>query len=95
MRLDRPLIWLSIGLITLYRYIISPLLGQRCRYDPSCSAYMHQALLKHGFLKGILLGLRRLTSCHPWGGHGYDPVPEQVAWKHIWRKPPQKDRDIP
>ncbi|MFI5218052.1 MAG: membrane protein insertion efficiency factor YidD [Bacteroidia bacterium] len=46
-----------------------------CRYDPSCSAYATEALQKHGVLKGLWLTIKRISSCHPWGGHGYDPVP--------------------
>lgn len=50
-----------------------------CRYDPSCSNYALEALEKHGALRGTWLTIRRLSRCHPWGGHGWDPVPERKA----------------
>lgn len=61
--------------LRLYQLLISPLLPPACRYFPSCSNYMLQAVRKHGAFRGTWLGLRRLCRCHPWGGHGYDPVP--------------------
>ena len=64
-----------IGLIKIYQWIISPILGPKCRYTPSCSHYMLQALKKYGLFKGGWLGIKRIARCHPWGGHGYDPVP--------------------
>lgn len=64
-----------IGLIRLYQYIISPWLGAKCRYTPSCSHYSIEALKKYGLIKGIWLTIKRIARCHPWGGHGYDPVP--------------------
>ena len=51
------------------------MLGQNCRYDPTCSQYSIDAIKKYGPLKGFWIGLKRILSCHPWGGHGYDPVP--------------------
>ncbi|MFT3703224.1 MAG: membrane protein insertion efficiency factor YidD [Agriterribacter sp.] len=64
-----------IGLIKLYQLIISPILGPKCRFTPSCSQYGIEALKKHGVFKGLWLTARRIARCHPWGGHGYDPVP--------------------
>ncbi len=58
-----------------YRIVISPLLGRNCRYAPSCSLYTKQAIELHGWFKGGYLGLKRIARCHPWGGHGVDPVP--------------------
>ena len=58
-----------------YRLLISPLLGQRCRFEPSCSRYAEQAVLAHGIFKGTWLALRRIGRCHPWHEGGYDPVP--------------------
>lgn len=62
--------------IRFYQYAISPLLGPSCRFTPSCSHYMVQAIEEWGVLKGLWLGTKRITRCHPWGGHGHDPVPE-------------------
>jgi hypothetical protein len=65
------------GIILGYRYLLSPLLGPRCRFYPSCSAYALEALEQHGTARGIWLSLRRIARCHPWNAGGYDPVPEQ------------------
>ncbi len=62
-------------IIRLYQYLLSPLLGASCRYSPTCSQYGVEAIKKHGPFKGGWLTLKRLARCHPWGGHGYDPVP--------------------
>ena len=61
--------------IRAYRLLLSPVLGPRCRYLPSCSEYALEALAGHGALRGGWLALRRVLRCHPWGGFGYDPVP--------------------
>lgn len=55
--------------------MISPLLGPACRFSPSCSEYGMEAIKKHGPFKGFFLALKRISKCHPWGSHGYDPVP--------------------
>ncbi len=65
----------------LYYWLISPLLGSRCRFAPSCSEYAHQALAEHGALKGLWLTLARLGRCHPWGGSGLDAVPPKNSAK--------------
>ncbi|MCP5201794.1 MAG: membrane protein insertion efficiency factor YidD [Gammaproteobacteria bacterium] len=65
-----------VALIHGYRVVLSPLLGPRCRYLPSCSAYALEALERHGLLRGGWLAVRRVLRCHPWGGSGYDPVPD-------------------
>ena len=64
-----------IALIRLYRLLLAPLLGPRCRYLPTCSAYAVEALTCHGLWRGGRLAIARLLSCHPWGGSGHDPVP--------------------
>lgn len=64
-----------VALIGVYRVAISPLLPAACRYTPTCSDYAQQALRKYGAIKGSWLAARRLLRCHPWGGHGHDPVP--------------------
>lgn len=80
--------------VRLYRLCISPLLGPRCRFYPTCSAYMLEALELHGPLKGGLLGLRRFLSCHPWHHrHGHDPVPKRFTWGAFFgykRRQPQQ-----
>ena len=66
------------GLLTpiyIYRYFLSPLLGVKCRFAPSCSAYAIEAVEKYGALRGGWLAVKRITKCHPFGGSGYDPVP--------------------
>ncbi|VAV89834.1 Membrane protein insertion efficiency factor YidD [hydrothermal vent metagenome] len=69
--------WLLKALITVYRYTLSPLLGKNCRYLPTCSEYAAEAIDRFGAFKGGLLAIRRIGRCHPWGGHGFDPVPEK------------------
>ena len=64
-----------VALIQAYRYLISPMLGSRCRFHPSCSEYAVEALGRHGLAKGLWLAVRRLGRCHPWHPGGYDPVP--------------------
>ncbi len=71
----RVLAWPLLGLVKLYRLAISPLLGANCRFQPTCSEYALQALRVHGAFRGSLLAAKRIGRCHPWGGHGYDPVP--------------------
>lgn len=63
-------------LVRFYQYAISPWLGNNCRYQPTCSSYMIEALKEHGLIKGLWLGTKRIGRCHPWGSHGYDPVPK-------------------
>ena len=64
-----------IGLIRVYQKLISPLIGPQCRFTPTCSQYGVEALKKHGLFRGSYLTIRRILRCHPWGGHGHDPVP--------------------
>jgi putative membrane protein insertion efficiency factor len=64
-------------LIRTYQYFISPLLGPRCRFTPSCSTYALEAIEEHGALRGFWHGLKRLSRCHPWCVGGYDPIPKK------------------
>ena len=72
--LNKILIFPLVILIKFYQYAISPWLGKNCRYEPTCSHYTLEALKVHGLFKGGFLGIKRIMSCHPWGGSGYDPV---------------------
>lgn len=66
---------LAIAVVKSYQYLISPLLGARCRFSPTCSEYTCQALAKYGFLRGAWLGVNRICRCHPFRPGGYDPIP--------------------
>ena len=64
-----------ILLIKIYQKVVSPWTPASCRYNPTCSSYSIDAFQKHGLWKGFVLTIKRIGSCHPWGGSGYDPVP--------------------
>jgi putative membrane protein insertion efficiency factor len=66
-----------IAVVRFYQIAISPILPAACRYSPTCSQYTIEALRTHGLFKGGWLSLKRIASCNPWGGSGYDPVPEK------------------
>ncbi|MGI0108099.1 membrane protein insertion efficiency factor YidD [Salinimicrobium sp. WS361] len=73
--------WLTyplIGLVRIYQRFISPFTPASCRYTPTCSQYTVEALQQHGALKGSWLSIKRIASCNPWGGQGYDPVPKKL-----------------
>lgn len=74
-----PLAHIAALPVRFYRLVFSPWVGFNCRYQPTCSAYALEALEKHGGLKGSWLTLRRIGRCHPWGGDGYDPVPDATG----------------
>ncbi|MBK97906.1 MAG: membrane protein insertion efficiency factor YidD [Balneola sp.] len=65
-----------IGFVRFYQIAISPYLGRKCRYSPTCSEYTIEAIKEWGPLKGAWFGIKRISGCHPWGGYGYDPVPK-------------------
>ncbi len=71
-------------LIQTYKITLSPMLGRHCRFLPTCSAYTHEAVEKHGALKGAVLGLKRILKCHPFHAGGHDPVPEIFEVKSRW-----------
>ena len=69
--------------IRLYQLTLSPLLGaNKCRYQPTCSYYAIEAIEEWGIFKGTYLAVKRILSCHPWGGHGFDPVPKNPKHEH-------------
>jgi putative membrane protein insertion efficiency factor len=76
--LSKIVVYPLIFLVRIYQWVISPLLPPVCRYQPTCSHYMIESLKIWGPIKGAYLGVRRILSCHPWGGHGHDPVPPRT-----------------
>jgi putative membrane protein insertion efficiency factor len=81
--------WLGVGLIKLYQFTLSPLMGRQCRYLPTCSSYTEEAIRRHGLWAGSWMGLARIQRCGPNGASGFDPVPETVppnaSWFTPWR----------
>ena len=73
--------YLLIKIIKIYKFLISPLLGNSCRYLPTCSEYSIDALKTYGFFKGVFLSIKRILSCHPWGSGGFDPVKKEIKVK--------------
>ena len=74
-------VYLLIKLIKIYKFLISPLLGNSCRYFPTCSEYSIESLKTYGLFKGLLLSVKRILSCHPWGSGGLDPVKKKMKVK--------------
>ena len=72
---------LLIKLIQGYKFLISPLLGNSCRYFPTCSEYSIESLKTYGLSKGLFLSIKRILSCHPWGNSGFDPVKKEMKVK--------------
>ena len=72
--INKVLTFFAITFINLYRYLISPILGNNCRFLPTCSEYTKESIIKFGFFKGVRIGIKRIIRCHPWGKKGYDPV---------------------
>lgn len=70
-----PLQYLLIGLIRFYQLVLSPFMGNQCRFTPTCSQFAREAVEKHGAIKGSWLAIRRISRCHPWHPGGHDPVP--------------------
>lgn len=73
-------------IIKFYQKIISPILGNNCRFYPTCSSYVYEAIKRHGVLKGLFLGLQRILKCHPLHPGGYDAVPENYEVKLLWKE---------
>ena len=76
--LNKIVIFPFILIIRAYQLVISPILGSNCRFMPTCSEYAMESLKEYGLVKGILLTFKRIGKCHPWGGHGYDPIPTKM-----------------
>ncbi|MGX7349193.1 membrane protein insertion efficiency factor YidD [Dolosicoccus paucivorans] len=77
---------LLIGVVRLYQTLISPLLGPSCRYRPTCSSYMIDAINRHGALKGLVMGIARILRCHPFAKGGFDPVPDHFTLKRYEKR---------
>lgn len=75
------------GLLRVWQLAISPLLGARCRFEPSCSRYAGEAIARHGTVSGVLLGAKRLARCHPFHPGGFDPVPGATSAAQPGRRP--------
>jgi putative membrane protein insertion efficiency factor len=75
------------GLVAIYRYTLSPLIGPRCRHLPSCSEYADEALTRFGLWAGFWMALARITRCHPWGTDGLDFVPKELPPRARWWTP--------
>ena len=80
-KINRIIIEIPVTLIRIYQLLVSPLLGQNCRFTPSCSQYSIESLRQHGIMYGLYLSIRRITSCRPGGRQGFDPVPRNGSKK--------------
>ena len=69
---------IALAIIRVYKIVLSPLFAGSCRYTPGCADYMSESISRFGFVRGGWLGTKRLCKCHPFGGHGFDPVPTDV-----------------
>jgi uncharacterized protein len=77
--------WILLRLIRFYQLTLSSVMGRKCRYLPTCSEYASDAITKHGSGRGSLMAFARVCRCHPWGGHGFDPVPDEYRGP-VWRQ---------
>ena len=73
--LNKTITFPLIILIRAYQLIVSPILGSNCRFMPTCSEYAIESFKSYGLIKGFILTIKRIGKCHPWGSHGYDPIP--------------------
>jgi len=72
--INKALTYFALTLINFYKYLISPFLGNNCRFLPTCSEYTKESIMKFGFMQGTWLGIKRIIKCHPWGKSDYDPI---------------------
>ena len=79
--INKIITYLIIICIRIYQLFLSPIIGQNCRYLPTCSEYTLDCIKQFGIIKGTLMSLKRISKCHPWGSHGYDPVPNKLEEK--------------
>ena len=84
----------ALAALRAYKTLFSPLFAGSCRYLPSCSDYMAEAVERHGTAAGTVLGLRRLARCHPLGGSGFDPVPEHQPWRAVVSRRPHAEPGV-
>jgi len=82
-----------IFLVRIYQWVISPLFPPSCRYTPTCSSYMVEAIQEWGPIKGLFLGTKRMARCHPRGGFGYDPVPRKSTLPSVSNPAPEEGSD--
>ena len=80
-KINRIIIEIPVTLIRIYQFLVSPLLGQNCRFTPSCSQYSIESFRQHGFIYGLYLSIKRIISCRPGGREGFDPVPRNGSRK--------------
>jgi putative membrane protein insertion efficiency factor len=83
---------LVLYFIKAYRFVLSPFLGQACRFEPTCSRYTEDAIKAHGVIKGSALGVKRICRCHPWNEGGFDPVPDTHHHPSGHTQPPQNEQ---
>jgi uncharacterized protein len=90
----RPVTRVVLAALRFYKALLSPLFAGSCRYLPSCSDYMAEAVERHGAGAGTALGLHRLARCHPLGGSGFDPVPERHPWRALVTRRPHVEPGV-
>ena len=92
--IGKVMVWILLLPIYFYKKCISSLTPPACRYRPTCSSYAVEALKKHGPVKGLYLAVWRILRCNPWGGYGYDPVPDEFHWNLKYLKQYQRQEDF-